>query len=319
MKIIPQLTVIGNYGCYGCANVYRAENNNSPAFKSVLYNPNSIIYKTNPALKFMDSYFIHTIEISRKSWHITNKELQPYLKVVDIENKKNPHVRMWDINNGNKKKYAVILHGISNNISSLQEMYKKIINNTEYAILAPEYHGLTPENNENIYIEPKNILRDTKNSIEYLNKKGIENNNITVIGHCFGGFVASMLAKEYSDLENLILITPINTSRYVSTKIQENKNKHIPQSVINTFGKKHVVLDKLLKLFFNTTKQLKKVKSPVDIIYANSDQYTNINDTINMAYHCKNFRSLKMVDGFHAMDENKINAIVSILNSNKSN
>ncbi len=315
---IEVLSISRGYYNYGCDNANRAENVNSPAFKSLLYNPKSIIHKTNPVLQFIDDFFSRSVVASRRTWHKPIKEIQPHLQVIDIKDKKHPHVRMWDINDAEKTKYAVVLHGLSHNITSLQDMYKKILTNTEYAVLAPEYHGLTPDNNEDIYLEPRKILRDIKNSIAYLNQKGIKNEDITLIGHSFGGYAAAKLAKVYPDLESVILVSSINTNEYLSRKLQENRFRHIPKSIKEAYAE-HPWLGLPLKFVFNTSRQLKKVTSPVDIIHANRDKLTDINISIDMAYHCKNLRSLNIIDGYHQMDENKMNTIVSILNSNNDN
>ena len=121
MRIEAQSITQGGYN-YGYNNVYHnAAKINSPAFRSMLYNPKSIIHKTNPVLKFLDGFFSRSVVASRRTWHATDKALEPYIKVIDIEDKKHPHVRMWDINDGGRTKYAVVLHGLSHNITSLQE------------------------------------------------------------------------------------------------------------------------------------------------------------------------------------------------------
>ena len=315
MRIETQSLTQGGYN-YDYNNVYNnAANIKSPAFKSLLYNPKSFIHKTNPVLRFLDNYFNRSLAASRRTWHVPDKELKPYIKVVDIENKKQPHVRMWDINNGEKTKYVIILHGLSHNITSLQEMYKKIFFKTDYAVLAPEYHGFTPENNENIYLDPKKLSRDTETFVGYLNSKGIENKNISIIGHSFGGYTAAKLAKKHDNIESVILVSSINTNEHQARKLKEKRFRHVPKGVKNIINKyKFATLP--LKLIFNTGKILKNVKSPVDIIHAKSDKYINIKTCVDLAHNCKNLRSLNLVEGYHRMDDNKIDTIVSILNSN---
>lgn len=315
MQIESQSITNGYYN-YGYGNVYKAENTNFLAFKSMLYNPKSVAHRVNPVFRFMDNYFKRSLNVSRRMWLTPDKELKPYLNVVDIEDKKHPHIRMWDINKDNREKYVIVAHGLSHNITSLQAMYKNIIKNTEYAVLAPEYHGFTPENTENIYLDPKKLLRDMKASVVYLNQKGIENKNISVVGHSFGGYTAAKLAKEYSDIEDVILVSSINTNTHQEKKLKENRFKHIPKS-IKQFIDNYPWICTPLRLIFNTGRLLRKVDSPVDIIHANKDKYIDIKTCVKLANNCKNLRSLNIVEGYHPMNDNKINAIVSILNSNK--
>ncbi len=286
------------------------------AFKSMLYDPDSFIHRKSPALNLLDNYFKHTISVSRIAWHIPDKELEPYIKVIDIENEKQPHIRMWDINTGKKTKYAIVLHGLNNNITSLQELYKGIFTSTDYAVLAPEYHGFTPNDKKDVCLNPKTILRDVDNAIKYLNAHGIPNENITLIGHSFGCYSASELAKKYPDLEDLILICPVNTKVYFSQKIKESKFKSVPASVKNTITGS-VWTKSILDSFFNPNKVLRKVKAPVDIVFASSDKYSNSAATNKTANSCKNLRSINTVDSEHKMSSDKIAKVISILNSNQ--
>lgn len=315
MRIETQSITQGCYN-YSYNNVYRnAAKKNSPAFKALFYNPESIIHKTNPVLMFLDNYFKRSLTASRRTWHIPDKELKPYLRVIDVESKKHPHVRMWDINNDDKTKYVIVLHGLSHNITSLQGMYKKILFQTDYAVLAPEYHGFTPENTENIYLDPKGLSRDIETAVEYLNNKGIENKDISIIGHSFGGYTAAKLAKKHDDIESVILVSSINTNEHQARKLEENRFRHVPKVVKNIINK-YKIATLPLKLIFNTGKTLKKVESPVDIIHAKNDKYINIKTCVELAHNCKNLRSLNIIEGYHPMDDNKINTIISILNSN---
>lgn len=286
----------------------------NPAFKSLLYNPDSIIHRINPVLRFVDDCYRKSVIASKITWHEPIPELEPWLKVIDIEDKKHPHVRMWDINNNNKTKYAIVLHGLSHNITSLQDMYKKILSDTKYAVLAPEYHGLTPDNTDKVYLEPKKILRDMQNAITYLNNKGIKNENITLIGHSFGGFAAATLAKANPDLENVILVSSTNKYEHLSRRVQLNPKK-VSSLVVNALTN-NSWLTFPLKLAFNTGRILRCVESPIDIIHSNSDKSTTLKNSIEMAHNCKNLRSMIFLEGYHSMDDNKIAAVVSILKQN---
>ena len=109
---IEVLSISRGYYNYGCDNANRAENVNSPAFKSWLYNPKSIIHKTNPVLQFIDDFFSRSVVASRRTWHKPIKEIQPHLQVIDIKDKKHPHVRMWDINDAEKTKITIRVNNV---------------------------------------------------------------------------------------------------------------------------------------------------------------------------------------------------------------
>ena len=206
-------------------------NNNTPAFKSAfLYSPRSPLHKINPVLRFMDYNFERSLQASRSMWFAVNKKLAPYVTIVDKTNNKF-NTKMWDINKNNTK-YLIIMHGLSHNITSLQTLYQEILDKTNYAVLAPEYNGFEQNSKENVYLEPKNLIKTTDVAIQYLNSKGIKDNDIYILGHSFGGYVAAACAKKHQNIGGLILLSSINTHKHWADAI---KNGSVEYIVIDDF------------------------------------------------------------------------------------
>ena len=304
MKVLSQQTTLG----YGA--------NNNTAFKSaLLYSPKSPLHKINPVIRFMDDVFQRSLTVSRKLWLSANEEIAPYLTIENISYGKNFTTRAWDINKGNRSKYLIVLHGLSHNISSLQELYQEVINKTEYAVLAPEYYGFTPENQEFIYLSPQKLLKSTNAALKYLRDKGIKESDIAVLGHSFGGFPAADFAEKHPQLERLILVSCINTNLHWADAIKNGHPKGVPTN-IQKLVRNYKIATMQFGWIFNTAKRLKGVKVPVDIIHAREDKRVKKSTAEKLANQCQNLHSLLILNkGSHKMDSDKIDTIVSVLNN----
>ena len=282
-------------------------NNNTPAFKSAfLYSPRSPLHKINPVLRFMDYNFERSLQASRSMWFAVNKKLAPYVTIVDKTNNKF-NTKMWDINKNNTK-YLIIMHGLSHNITSLQTLYQEILDKTNYAVLAPEYNGFEQNSKENVYLEPKNLIKTTDVAIQYLNSKGIKDNDIYILGHSFGGYVAAACAKKHQNIGGLILLSSINTHKHWADAIKNGHPNYVPHYIQFLVSK--------FNLLFNTAKCLKKVSAPVDIIHGRKDKRVKPETAEYLAKTCKNLHSLNITgNGTHSLDAEKINIIINLLNN----
>ena len=288
-------------------------NSNQTAFRSLLYNPKSFIHRINPIVRYMDDYFQRSVNVSRMAWHIKDHELAPFITEIKTQKKHNlPSVTLWDINKDDRKKYLVIYHGLSHNISSLQTLYKEILNNTDFAILAAEYRNYEKGNKEFTYHSPKRLAQDTESAFQYLKEKGIPEENIAVLGHSFGGYAATKMAKKHKNLISLILASSTNTYKHRINAIVYGNKRNIPQGI-----KDLLVKSKLLRyplgIIFNTGKVLKKTSVPVDIIHSKADKLITLDMAKDLASSAKDLNSFSIVEGSHKMDENKIKKIVELL------
>ena len=87
---------------------------------------NSNLRKLSPLNSYMNKVFDRFTYISKNRWLPVDKNLKPYLKTGNIQNEKQK-IPFWEINPGNSQKYIIFYHGLGQNISTNQEMYKKII------------------------------------------------------------------------------------------------------------------------------------------------------------------------------------------------
>ena len=125
--------------------------------------------KLSPLNFYMRKVFDRFMYISKKRKFGIDNDLKDSIKVIKLKMKKNSSVA-WDINPNNSKKYIIFYHGLGQNITSNQELYKAIIQKG-YGVFAPEYGGFG-ESTGNVTAE--SIKRNTKSAIKYLENKGIK-------------------------------------------------------------------------------------------------------------------------------------------------
>ncbi|MCQ2753491.1 MAG: alpha/beta fold hydrolase [bacterium] len=289
-------------------------NRQNPKFGCNIYKPNTLLHKISPVISYMDKLFDKSVTVSRFCWHDKNPQISKYIKEIKTKGWQNSENVMWDINKDNRQKYVIIMHGLSHNISCLQDLYSNIVEKTNFGILAPEYSGLTYSCREKTYLEPKNLLKDASVGLEYLRKKGIEDKNIYVLGHSFGGFVATELAEKNKDLGGLILVSTTDTFKHRAESIKNGYTELVPPKI-----KKIIQISPIARLFmtsvFSTSKHMRKVNVPTDFIHCEKDNLVKIKNIFKLALKSKHLDSFVVLkEGGHKMDKNKINAIVEMLN-----
>lgn len=309
MKVSFQSQLIGNMSDKQLLN----KSTSKTAFKSsLIYSPKSPLHTINPVVKYVDNYFQRALNISRRFWCTPIQELKPFINSVELNQDTASEIKLWDINKDDRKKYVIAMHGMGQNISKLQPLYKEILENTDYAILAPEYHGYTKGSKEKMYPRPSKFLANVTDAFNYLKQKGIEEKDIIVIGHSFGGYVATRLAKKFPNISRLILVCSMNSPIHIAESVKNghmNANKKV-RDLINNCS----IAIKELNIFFNTSEHLKKVDVPVDIIQTKDDSLIELKTSDKLASKCKKLNRYTILDnGGHEMDDNKIVAIVSAL------
>lgn len=256
--------------------------------------------------------FERSLSASRRRVISVCPELENYTQEIQLAN-----TYAWDINSDNRKKYVMILHGTGQNISNLQLLYKVIIQKTDYAILAPEYRGFGK--NKPTKISPETFLADTTNALNYLkNKKSIKLDDITLIGHSFGGFAASQLANKNQGFEHLILVSTFDS---LSPNVINFKKATKGQSskMLELLFKHIDFLKKSLDGVFNSNRCIKKLNTPVSIVHSVNDKLVNVKSSENLASMCKNLKGeYYLPTGGHTMDKTKIDMLVKILNGDKN-
>ena len=100
-----------------------------PSFKGFSYNPKKglTLSRLNPINFYTEKSIRTFIKVARHKVSPIIDSIKPYLKRIGIEPAKNRYTFGWDINPGNRKKYILFLHGLTQNVSNLQSAYETII------------------------------------------------------------------------------------------------------------------------------------------------------------------------------------------------
>lgn len=263
--------------------------NNVPSMRAYKYKPDRTPFYINPIKQQVDHLFERSVLASRRRTDKLSPDLIPYLNEISIKSD-NVDTYAYDITkNDGQGKYLFFLHGLGQNISSLQGFYQVILNNTGYSIFAPEYRGFGK--NAPAEISNKTFLEDTQTALDYLiNEKQVEPKDICIVGHSFGGFIASQLAKNNPDIGRMILVASVDNLE--SEIMRSSAMKHVSPWAFNIL--KHIKLLRVyLKNLFNTKAQLQKSAVPVDIIHSLNDRVVNYQAAEYLSTSCQNLRSIK--------------------------
>ncbi len=276
------------------------QNKNNPNFTG-LSNP---LKRLSPYNFYMEKVFDRYTHISKNRWMPIDEVIKPNLNVLKLSNGKYK-TEAWEINpNNKKKKYIIFFHGLGQNISSNQDIYKKILKKG-YAVLAPEY-GEFGSNTDKM--TAKVIKKQTAMALEYLNKKGIPNENIGVIGFSMGSFPAIEMASKNKNLKFLVLISPFNSLRNEVELLTKGTTIRLPKLLKYSINKFPFLLNHIDNIFKNN-KKLKSIESPVYLIHSLNDKIVpqkSTEDIANKVMHLKQFILLEK--GGHVIEENKLNA-----------
>lgn len=281
------------------------QNKNNPNFTGL----NNSLKRLSPYNFYMEKVFDRYTHISKNRWMPIDEVIKPNLNVLKLSNGKYK-TEAWEINpNNKKKKYIIFFHGLGQNISSNQDIYKKILKKG-YAVLAPEY-GEFGSNTDKM--TAKVIKKQTAMALEYLNKKGIPNENIGVIGFSMGSFPAIEMASKNKNLKFLVLISPFNSLRNEVELLTKGTTIRLPKLLKYSINKFPFLLNHIDNIFKNN-KKLKSIESPVYLIHSSNDKIVpqkSTEDIANKVMHLKQFILLEK--GGHVIEENKLNAFDQLI------
>lgn len=266
----------------------------------------------NPIIKYANDIFKRSLAASARRIVPVIPELQPLTKEVAINSSEKEKTYAWDIKNKKQDKYVLYLHGASQNITNVQNLYKSIVDNTDFSILALEYRGFGK--NKSKKVNSQTFLEDTTAAVDYLEKdKRIEGKNIFVVGHSMGTYPASQLASNRQELGRLVLVSPLGSLANQPLDVNLWFANRMPKMVRFLF-KNFKVLRKPLQNFFKIEGHIQKTKIPVDIIHAQNDRLIKYTASKGLADLCPNLHSLNILkQGGHKMEKNKIDSIIAIL------
>ena len=295
-------------------NTYRPQYNYryNPSFQGGLKSLNDL----NPISRYSDRYFRRAAQESRKFIKQIIPELKDNLDIIPLRSTKKITISAWDIKPNNSDQYVLFLHGMAQNVSNYQNLYKQV-NKQNIGIFAVEYRGYGANHPAN-FSEDK-LRHDVEVAYKYLTeKKGIKPENITVIGHSLGGALATNFASKHPEIKSLILICPIVNAAKIGEKFALNKTlgEGIPPSVKN-FTNKIKPLNWLYSLRLSSLLKMKSNKVPTYIIQSKNDVVTPLGSARILAKVAKRQGVLQDIQvlesGGHMVDSNKVSIIGEFL------
>lgn len=279
-------------------NNYQYQQNN-------IHKSNQTFTGFSPLKKYMDNSIARFAEISRRRWHDIDADLS--VGMIDVcEKFGNSIFKAFDLNPNNSKKYIMFFHGMGQNISSNQPLYRKMIEKG-YGVLSCEYGGFGENNDKFTQAAIENTV---KMSFQYLKNKNIE--NIGVTGCSMGSFPAIEAASQNPNTKFLVLIVPFNSLKTeVGNIIQWNIIK-MPKIIKFTLKKFPFLLNGLDRTF-NTQKRLAEVNVPTYLIHATEDRVVSQESVQNLVSSIKNLKDvIELQEGGHAMDDAKLSAFSNL-------
>ena len=269
------------------------------------YNPNFTgigIHKIPPFKNYINKTFDRFAEISKIRWHAIDKSLEPNLK--EVRKNFGDHIfHAMDINPYNEKKYVIFYHGIGQNVTSNQALYKKIVDKG-YGILACEY-GSFGNNTEKL--TQKSIQNTAKMALEHLKSQNI--NEIGVVGYSAGGFPALETAVAADkNCKFLVLISPINSLKDEFNNVTKGHMIRLPKA-LKFVLKKIPFLFNSLENVLNAKTSIKKNNAPTYMIYSLKDNVVPPSSTENLSKQVNNLKGIiKLKEGGHSIDDDKLDA-----------
>ncbi len=270
-------------------------NNSNPNFTG--------LKKISPVNYCMGKVLNKYTNMSNNRWFPIDNTLKPFSKIITLKKGENV-TKALDINPYNSDKYVIFYHGLGQNISSNQEVYKRIIAKG-YGILTSEYAFFGKSKGK---MNAKSIKHNTDAAIEYLNNKGIETANIGIMGYSMGSFPAIDLATKRNDFRFLILISPFNSLKNEKEMLLQDRMFNLP-SYMKYAIKNFPFLLKIIDNTFKTNKKIKNLELPIYLIHSENDKIIPVKSTKQLANFSKNLKAFILLKtGGHIIEENKIKA-----------
>lgn len=285
----------------------------NPSFKGGLKALNEL----NPISKYTDKFIKKSAEFSRRSFSETLDEFKPYVKIIKLMSDKTTEISALDLNPTGSDKYVFFLHGMSQNVTQYQHLYKGITDRN-LGVFAVEYRGYGT--NPKSKISEDRFRQDVEVAYRHLTKSmGISPDNIIVMGHSMGGALATNFAYKHPEIKTLILISPVVNVSRIGEKFALNKTlgEAIPPKLKN-ITEKIQPLNWLYSLRLNALSKMKRNKVPTYIIQSQNDIVTPIESAETLAQVAKKrgiLQDMYVLDsGGHIVNKEKINIVSQILN-----
>lgn len=290
-------------------------NKNNIAFQSRLKSLNAL----NPISYYTNRYFKKSAKLSQNNIETICPELYSSWSAHWAKSGKNL-VTIHEFSSQIHKPdtYVMFLHGMAQNVTNYQPLYKNIINKN-LGVWAVEFRSYGT--NKTCTISEDKLRKDIEIAYQHLLKqKNLKPENVIVIGHSMGGALAANFASKHHDIKSLILISPLYNATNLGQKFIEHKKlgQGIPKALYS-FTNKIKPLKWLYSLRFSTINKLKDIKTPTYLIQSKNDSVTPIIPARHLAKTARKYgileRFITLPNGGHKVDSDKVNVISDILDS----
>lgn len=279
--------------------------NNYQYQQNSIHKSNQTFTGFSPLKNYMDKTVGRFNVMSKYRWHDVDDDLKVGLKIIS-EKIGDKIFNAWDLNPNNSKKYIMFFHGMGQNISSNQPLYRKMIEKG-FGVLSCEYGGF----GENTDMISKAAIKNTvKQSLQYLKNKDI--NDVGVTGYSMGSFPAIETASQNPNTKFLVLIAPFNSLKTEVSNIIQWNIIRMPK-IIKFLLKKFPFLLNSLDRTFKTQKRLANIDTPTFLIRATGDRVVSQKSTKGLICSAKNLKSfIELQEGGHSMDDAKLSAFSNL-------
>ncbi len=216
----------------------------------------------------------------------------------------------WDINPENKNKYIIFCEGISSEKSTinLQKAYKEILKKG-YGVAAFNYRGRGQSSG---YFTQKGALLDITAVYDYLRYKGIQPQNIGIIGHSMGTGVACDFSSKYQTAFT-VLINPFSKAADMAKNIANNlKMPEIIKRTIKNFPYGLIPL----KNKFDNEKALENISAPVFLLHNKGDETIPVEYARKLYKKNRNKKNIyytELFDKDHEINKEKIDISLNFI------
>lgn len=166
--------------------------------------------------------------------------------------------------------YCLFLHGGTSTVGNYQNLYREL-SNKNINVLALEFPGYG--DNKNLESSYKLICESAESAYKYLTEaQKIPENEITILGYCFGGQIASKLASKHNP-KALLLASPVTRLSEINPDYINSKNipERFPQKI-----QKYITNSKIFKFFTRNEFRLdKNVDCPTYVFSSHEDVVTH--------------------------------------------
>lgn len=270
MKIINNVNITNQY-----SNFYnkapRLTNNNEAINFGAKPKPYNVF---NPCAHYLMDYMNVSAKNSQVKFDPIIPELEGKIKTVKLKSSGGKEISGWDINPNNSDKYVLFLHGMAQNVTNYQPMYKSITDKG-VGVFALEYRGYGA--NKSAKCSEYKLSKDVEKAYEYITKeKGISPKNVTVLGHSMGGALTVDFAKTHRDIKSVVLVAPITHTDKLTEKFVEHARLGLgmPKKLYE-LSQTFKPLKWLTGKNYNSLENIKGVETPVHLIQSLNDSVTS--------------------------------------------